>query len=181
MSEEIKESFKNALASNDLQGHEGTFSLDTTQYQRDRTTLVKAATLYLKGDTAKDMSKQLGMSIETVRKLRTTEEFKEIVNELNMGLITDSKNYLKAMSVKATETIASMLESNSDKIRLSAAQDILNRTGVKQADTLNIVAKNDTTANMSEDELKEIIKLGVDEILGEKIYEQPAGDSESEN
>ena len=128
----------------------------------------KVAFMAMQGMSTKDIAEELRVTPTQIRKLKQDEDYKEIVKTITGTVVNKSKELIQSASMKATLTLMSMMDSNSDKIRLTAAQDILNRVGVKEATTVNIVAKNDHTANMSEEELKDLIKLGTAEILGEK-------------
>ena len=127
----------------------------------------KAALLTLQGCDVAEVAKELDVSTKYLRKLKESEDYREVVNTMTHTVVETSKDFIKAASVKATMTLLDSLDSNSDKIRLSAAQDILNRVGIKQADTVNLKVTADATADKTEDELKDIIKLGNSEIIGE--------------
>lgn len=133
--------------------------------------ITKIATMHLQGWTTGQIGTELNLKPKVIRDIKATQQFRDIADTITAKVVDTSRDLIKATTLKAVQTLFEVLESGSDKVRLGAAQDILNRVGLKQAETINIVAKNDDTAHMSEEELKDLVRLGIDEILGERSDE----------
>ena len=100
------------------------------------------------------IARELKISEQTICNWKNKDE--EFAAELSKHL----RISLKTLVPKAVKTIEDLLESESDNVRLSAAKDILDRTGFKPSDNINvngtIVAEqsklDDLIKQMSEDE-----------------------------
>ena len=103
--------------------------------------------------TQAQIARELKISEQTICNWKKDEEFSsECSKHLRISL--------KTLVPKAVKTMEDLLESESDNVRFSAAKDILDRTGFKPSDNINvngtIVAEqsklDDLIKQMSEDE-----------------------------
>lgn len=82
----------------------------------------------------REIAKELDVREETVSRWKKRNDFKE-------KKIEEQKIYLNELSAPAMRTMKELLESGSDYVRFQAAQDILDRTGYKPTDKLEIEAE----------------------------------------
>lgn len=103
--------------------------------------------------TQAQIARELKISEQTICNWKKDEEFS---SELSKQL----RVCVQTLAPKAVKTMEDLLESESDNVRFSAAKDILDRTGFKPSDNINvngtIVAEqsklDDLIKQMSEDE-----------------------------
>ena len=79
----------------------------------------------------REIAKKLDVREETVSRWKKRNDFKEKKKE-------EQKIYLSELSGPAMRTMKELLDSRSDNVRFQAAQDILDRTGYKPSDKLEL-------------------------------------------
>lgn len=90
--------------------------------------------------TQAQIAKELKISEQTICNWKKNEEFAEELTE-------DMRICIQALAPKAIHTMEKLLNSDSDNVRFSAAKDILDRTGFKPSDNINV--KNTIAAEQS--------------------------------
>ena len=81
--------------------------------------------------TQKEIAKEVGVHETTICKWKKKDDFNKLVRE-------EQDKFLKDLSAPAIRTINALLDSHSDYVRLQAAQDILDRTGYKPTENINM-------------------------------------------
>lgn len=95
----------------------------------------KAIVLMVTTDLSqREIAKKLGINETTVSKWKNRADFKERLKE-------EQNSFLGDLTRPAMRTMKELLESGSDYVRFQAAQDILDRTGYKPTDKLEIEAE----------------------------------------
>lgn len=79
----------------------------------------------------REIAKKLGVNETTVSKWKRSKEFDELYNE-------KQNEYLKDLSAPALRTMKDLLNARSELVRFNAAKDILDRTGFKPADKIDM-------------------------------------------
>lgn len=99
----------------------------------------------------KEIAEALNVTEQTVVNWKKNPEFMEAYHkEININL--------KYLSHKALTTMNELLKSDSEKIRFSAAKDILDRTGFKQTERIEVDGSIlNPFAGLTTDELKKLI------------------------
>lgn len=141
--------------------------VDEKDYQTFGTqeNLVRMAYLMMMGYTAKETAEEMGASLHTVEQWRKRAEFRAVCGTLTKEITAAARTFLTSATLKATKTMLELLDSEDERIQMSAAKDILDRTGVKQEDTLHVVdQRNSHIADMSKDELAGLLSKGLKEL-----------------
>jgi len=129
---------------------------------------IDVAEMLIAGYSYKAISDALGVSESTIRKwLKSDEAFKELMFDL-VAIVTDEiRIELVAASRAALRTLGELLQSSDEKIRLKAAQDILDRAGfnAKMKQEVDINNTYSYFTNLSDDELLRFIRLGMGEVV----------------
>lgn len=87
---------------------------------------VKAAVSIARGESDETAAQAAGVTSRTIRAWRADEpEFAQKVNDLRRDMFEDASGQLSALSVKATEQLGDLLESDDERTRLSAVRLIL--------------------------------------------------------
>lgn len=125
----------------------------------------KIAYLTVQGYTNAAIAENLGVPIPIIQQARKTEEFKSMMHALTSEIISTARIFLTAASFKAVRTMVELLDSVNEKIKLSAAKEVLDRVGIKAPETIELVSKNDSINDMTEEQLVDMVKLGMAELL----------------
>lgn len=97
--------------------------------------MLKAVNLMIETNLSqRDIAKELDVAEETVSRWKKREDFKEKLRE-------EQNNFLSELTRPAMRTMLELLDSPSDYVRCQAAQDILDRTGYKPSDRVEIEAE----------------------------------------
>lgn len=81
--------------------------------------------------TQAQIARELKITPQTICNWKKEAEFSQELNEC-------TKRCIQTLAPKAVKTLESLLNSESDNVRFSAAKDILDRTGFKPSDNVNI-------------------------------------------
>ena len=84
--------------------------------------------------TQAEIAKEVSTTPGTLSKWKKREDFKEKLRE-------EQNNFLSELTRPAMRTMLELLDSPSDYVRCQAAQDILDRTGYKPSDRVEIEAE----------------------------------------
>lgn len=99
----------------------------------------------------KQIAKQIKMSEQTICNWKKDAEFMAQYNKL-------LRSSLQSVAGKAVRTLVSLLDADSEQVRLNAAKDVLDRAGFKPEDRLAINGNvNNPLAGLSTEDLKKLI------------------------
>lgn len=87
----------------------------------------------------KEIAKEIGVNEATISRWKKQEDFNKAKKDYERG-------YLSSLSAKALRTLAELLDSNTDYVRLAAAKDILDRTGYKPTESIEMIRPVEETA-----------------------------------
>lgn len=127
--------------------------------------LVKIAYYYVQGYTEKDIAEIFNVSVNTVKKIKGSDEFKAVCKTISAEIVETARLFLATSGIKAVKTLVDCLDSPNDRVRLNASTEILNRVGLKSPEKLEILARGDSFKSMSDEQLLQIVKMGTQEIL----------------
>lgn len=101
--------------------------------------------------TQKQIAKQIKMTEQTICNWKKDAEFMAAYNKL-------LRSSLQSVAAKAARTLTSLLDAESEQVRLNAAKDILDRAGFKPEDKLAINGNvNNPLAGLSTEDLKKLV------------------------
>lgn len=138
-----------------------------------RIDLVQLAYMYMQGATTAGMCKFFGVSRAGLHKATGSPSFKSIQSMIMGATIQTARVFMAGATIKATKTLLSLLDSDSDKIKLAAACQVLDRVGLKSPDQIEVLQNATGMHAMSEKELMLIVKTAMKELP------QPAGLAEA--
>lgn len=119
----------------------------------------QVAALYVQGFTYTQIAKQFGVTPTSVRSVVKRESFKQIVDELGEEVMFACRTFLKRGAVTATGVLLDSMASHDEKVRLSAANSVLDRVGLKHTSGIEIKAQINALSILTDDEImQEIIK-----------------------
>lgn len=105
----------------------------------------KVATLTITTNlTQREIAEKLAVNESTVSRWKKTDEYKDTVTKLQ-------KDYLQNLTAPAMRTMRDLLSARSELVRFNAAKDILDRTGYKPTDKVELDADVDMELNIKVD------------------------------
>ena len=131
--------------------------------------LLKFSNFFIQGYTEQELAKAMDIDINTVKKIKASDEFKAMLKTVSLEVVEVSRVFLASAGLKAVRTLIDCLESSSDKIRLGASTEILDRIGLKSPEKIELIAKSDAIQEMSDEQLLELVRMGIDEIMPKRI------------
>ena len=115
----------------------------------------KCIKMLVSGDMSQnEIAKALGVNPGTISDWKKKEEFWEEYNRAN-------KIVINSIVPKAVQTVKSLLNADSEQVRLAAAKDVLDRAGYKAQDDIKL------NANITSEKLADVFK----QIGGEGLAE----------
>lgn len=115
----------------------------------------KCIEMLVSGDMSQnEIAKALGVNPGTISDWKKKEEFRE---EYSRAI----KIVINSIVPKAVQTISSLLNADSEQVRLAAAKDVLDRAGYKAQDDIKL------NANITSEKLADVVK----QIGGEGLAE----------
>lgn len=127
--------------------------------------LTRFAYFFMQGYSVTQIADAMGIDRSTAKRVRSSEEFKAVLNTLSAEVIATAQTFLQASSLKAVRTLIQCMDSANEKVKLSAATEVLDRVGLKSPDRLEVLAKNDSLTQMDDARLLDLIKMNLHEIL----------------
>jgi transposase len=104
------------------------------------------------GETQKETANKIGVTQQTITKWKKDDEFNKAIEKATKGKLKD-------LAPKAVKTLYCLLDANSETVRLNTAKTILELTGFKPNEQLDI---NANIANpygaLTDAELRQLIK-----------------------
>lgn len=113
----------------------------------------------IQGYTSQLIAKQVGIEVQQVYHIRQSDAYKLAREEVLKQVITGARKYMEVSTIKAVKTLVQCLDSKNEKVKLTAAQDILNRAGLGATQQIEITGNMGTSFDhFSDAELAEIMK-----------------------
>lgn len=104
------------------------------------------------------IARELDLPIERIVSVKTTETYKIAKKELLAAVLESSRKYMEISTVKAVKTLVECMDSRNEKVRMLAAQDLLNRAGLQAPQQIEIKNTTPDFAHLSDSDLEEILK-----------------------
>lgn len=106
----------------------------------------KCIELMVSGDMSQnEIAKTIGVIPGTISDWKKKDEFREEYNRAN-------KIVINSLVPKAVQTVKSLLNADSEQVRLAAAKDVLDRAGYKAQDDIKL------NANITSEKLADVFK-----------------------
>ena len=142
-------------------------SADETPHRKFRTdvNLTRFAYFFMQGYSMTQIAEALGIDKSIAVRIRSSEEFRAVLNTLSAEVIATAQVFLQASALKAVRTLIQSMDSSNEKVRLAASVEVLDRVGLKSPDKLEIIAKSDNLAALDDDQLRDLIRMNLAEIL----------------
>lgn len=113
----------------------------------------------IQGYTSQLIAKQVGLETEQIYHIRQSDAYKVAREEVLKQVISGARKYMEVSTIKAVKTLVQCLDSKNEKVKLTAAQDILNRAGLAATQQIEITSNMGTSfEHFSDAELAEIMK-----------------------
>lgn len=87
----------------------------------------------------KEIAKEIGINETTISRWKRRKDFNQTKKDCE-------REYLSSLSPKALRTLEELLGSKNDYVRLAAAKDILDRTGYKPTESIEMIRPIEETA-----------------------------------
>lgn len=124
--------------------------------------------LYLSGQyTLKKIAELLNVHENTIRKWMKRDDVSTYLSEMQEEQQQLVKMQLASMTVKATNKLNSLIDSNIDGVALQAVKDVLDRGGHKAKQEV----KKDITITTYEQQIKEIMNETMQDIIDVELEE----------
>lgn len=120
--------------------------------------IMKLVYLDTQGYGTQAISTAMKLTSEDVAAIRRSESFKIAKDAVLAEIMAMSRRMMEVTAMKAVKTLTECMDSKNDKIKLSAAVEVLNRTGLSATQKIELTTTNNTMVNFTEDELAEIIR-----------------------
>lgn len=122
--------------------------------------------LDLQGHSVSGIARHIGIEEAQVRSMRASEAYRTAKEEVLRGVVVGARKFMEVASLKAVKTLVNCLDSNNEKIKLSAAQDILNRSGLSAPQHIELTTNVNNFENFTTEQLEEILKK--DKVIARK-------------
>lgn len=131
-----------------------------------RIDLMKLAFQHMQGMPNGQSAILFNCSMRAVAEAKNHPKFKALLAMLSSAAVTMAKTYISASVIKATKTMAHLLNSDSEKIRYMAAKDLLDRAGLKVGADVNLMLANGAGGQvheMDDAQLRLLIRAALEE------------------
>lgn len=129
-----------------------------------RIDLVQLAYMHMQGATTKAMADFFQVTQPAIAKARVSPAFKSVQAMISGATVQTARVFMAGATIKATKTLLSLLDSDSDKIKLAAACQVLDRVGLKSPDQIEVLQNATGMHTMSEKELMLIVQTAMKEL-----------------
>lgn len=137
-------------------------SLDKNVQEETRlvsvTNIMKLVCMDVQGFGTDAIAKNMAMSKDDVTVIRRSDAFKSAREAMMTAIIEKSRSMIEVSTMKAVKTLTECMESKNDKVKLSAAVEVLNRTGLNATQKIELTTTQNTMVNFTDDELAEILR-----------------------
>ena len=121
--------------------------------------------LSVQGYSRKELCKLTGLTPTQFSELTSAQLYKEIMYGMTYEVVQRAKQQMATATMKATRRLVELLDAPDSRVRLAAAKDILDRTGLRSAEEFVIRTEEKQVSGMPVDEAVDALKYGIDEIL----------------
>lgn len=122
----------------------------------------QAINLLIKGYKQKDIAEELKISENTLTNWKKDKEFILVYEKEINNIMKEVNDEFKKLSLKAVRKLGEFLDCDNEELKYTAINNILDRTGFKAVDKME-VNNNITTnpmAGLTEEELRKLIQNG---------------------
>lgn len=144
---------------------EGSISLEDDGVLKD-VNLVKMGYYFSQGNDVSDIANYMGLRRDTVRQAIKSDEFKAVMNSITVEVVNVARMFLASAGITAVRTLIDCMNSSNDKVRLKAATETLDRIGITEPKKIELIAEGSAFNGMSDTQMLEMIRMGMDEITG---------------
>jgi len=120
--------------------------------------IMRLVYLDVQGYGAGAISEAMALSEHDVQLIRRSESFKLAKDAVMAEILALSRRMIEVSSIKAVKTLTECMGSKNDKVRLSAAVEVLNRTGLTATQKIELTTTNNSLAHYTDDELAEMLR-----------------------
>lgn len=104
------------------------------------------------------IARQLGILPQQVSAIKSSDAYIATKEGVMGAVMAEARKYMQISSIKAVKTLLDCMGSSSEKIRLAAASDVLNRIGMTAPQQIELISSANGFGNFTEDELAEIVR-----------------------
>lgn len=108
------------------------------------------------------MSLNTGLTVEEVKKIQRNGTYTKLRAAALQGVIDKAKDIMDVSAIKAVKTLTECMCSDNERVRLSAATEVLNRIGLTATQHVEVTATTNTMEQLTDDQLNEILRTAVD-------------------
>jgi hypothetical protein len=112
----------------------------------------------IQGYSAALVAKQMGITEGQVHYIKSTDGFANAKQAALDAVLDTARKFMQVSTVKAVKTLVDCMNSSSEKIRLQASIDVLNRSGLSAPTQIELFTHQNGLGNLSEEDLQEIVK-----------------------
>ncbi len=112
---------------------------------------IRAARLEAQGSTTVQIADEVGVHRVTIYRWREIDEYRHLVAALLADTQRAARATLRAGAKAAAARVLALVESEDERIALSAAQTLLDRTGHPKAERVEVSAEVEASARVSVD------------------------------
>ena len=112
----------------------------------------------IQGYSLSAMANKLGLDKMDIQKIRNSAAFKAAKDSVMQEVLKLSRQMIEVSTIKAVKTLTECMNSRVDKVRLSAAVEVLNRTGLTATQKIELTTQNNNMQNFTDDQLQEILR-----------------------
>lgn len=129
-----------------------------------RVDYVKLAFQHLSGMTMKQSAAFFGVTLGRISTIKHSPGFKTVLGMMTKATVETGRAFIAGAVAKATGTLISLLDAPEDKIKLMAANSILDRAGLLPPDQMVLIERSTGVHGMSEDELLAIVHNAIKDV-----------------
>lgn len=105
------------------------------------------------------ISELMGVKHDDVLAIRRSDTYKALRTKVMSEIIELSKRAIEVSTIKAVKTLMECMESKNDKVKLSAAVEVLNRTGLTATQKIELTTTtHNEISSFTDEELAEILR-----------------------
>lgn len=112
---------------------------------------IRAARMEAEGVVMREIAEEVGVTRKTVYRWREIPEYSALVSALLADTQRAARATLKAGAKAAAARVLELVSSEDERIALSAAQTLLDRTGHPKAERVELGGRVETTASITVD------------------------------
>lgn len=114
--------------------------------------------LDLQGYPVAKIAQKMSMKDSQIAHIKATDSYRIAKEEVLRQVVQGARKYMEIASIKAVKTLLTCLDSSNEKIKLSAAQDILNRSGLQAPQQIEITSNVNNFEGFTTEQLEEMLK-----------------------